>query len=182
VARVAIVYYSATGTTDQLAQAVAQGLSDRLVSPVMCRIAGEHIVDGRFRHEALLEGIDGTQAVIWGSPTYMGGPAAQFKALADASSERWETQRWRGKLAAGFTTGSCSNGDQGFTLQYFHLLSMQHGMLWAGLDIPGGYHPQQLNRLGAQMGVTAQTLDRSVDARDLATARYLGERVAALVA
>ena len=77
--------------------------------------------------------------MIFGCPTYMGGPSAQFKAFADASSDRWERQRWESKLCAGFTVGSNPSGDQLATLQYMTILAAQHGMLWAGIDIPGGY-------------------------------------------
>ncbi|XUJ34422.1 flavodoxin family protein [Bradyrhizobium japonicum] len=57
----------------------------------------------------------------------MGGPAAQFKAFADASSYRWSQQRWADKIAAGFTTGACAGGDQLHTLTYFTILAAQHG-------------------------------------------------------
>ncbi len=97
--------------------------------------------------------------------------------MADASSERWETQRWKGKTAAGFTIGGSFNGDQSFTLQYFHILSMQHGMVWIGIDIPSGYHPAGLNRLGVQTGVSAQTSTQEVGKADLETGTYLGARV-----
>jgi multimeric flavodoxin WrbA len=122
--------------------------------------------------------VDAADAVAFGSPTYMGGPAAQFKAFADASSERWEGQRWADKVAAGFTVGACANGDQGFTLAYFSILAAQHGMLWCGLDIPGGLDKAGRNRLGAQVGLVALATEGEVDAADLATAQYLGRRLA----
>jgi len=105
-------------------------------------------------------------------------PAAQFKAFADATSDRWTTQRWADKVAAGFTTGSCANGDQGHTLAYFTILAAQHGMLWCGLDIPGGVDPQGRNRLGSQSGLATHVVDGALDASDLVTTRYLGRRLA----
>jgi NAD(P)H dehydrogenase (quinone) len=76
-------------------------------------------------------------AIVFGAPTYMGGPSWQFKKFADASSKPWFTQAWRNKLAAGFTNSATLNGDKLSTLQYLFTLSQQHGMLWAGM----GMHP-----------------------------------------
>ena len=110
----------------------------------------------------------------------MGSVSAQFKAFADASRERWEAHLWRNKLAAGFTIGSNLNGDQLATLQYMQILASQHGMLWVGLDLPGNSGAKGLNRLGAQSGVIAQSVDAGLCDSDLLTARYLGLRVARL--
>jgi NAD(P)H dehydrogenase (quinone) len=54
----------------------------------------------------------------------------------------------------------------------------QHGMLWVGLDIPGNYDPEMRNRLGAQSGLIAHSVDGVLDETDLLAARYLGQRVA----
>ena len=122
--------------------------------------------------------IDGCDAIIFRSPTYRGGPAAQFKAFADASSDRWEQQKWSGKLAAGFTCGSNPNGDQLATLQYFNILAAQHGMLWVNLDVIGSDDSGR-NTLGTQLGVSALAREAGVPS-DLPTAFYLGKRVARL--
>lgn len=180
-ASIALIYFSATGNTARLAEAVGQGARGT-VEVFEFRITGADIVNGRFRNEAAMALVDGAAAVIFGSPTFMGGPAAEFKAFADATSARWGGQRWRNKVAAGFTTGSCANGDQGHTLTYFTVLAAQHGMLWCGLDLPGGAGADGTNRWGAQTGVVSQAVDGVLDARDLATAKYLGQRVASLAA
>ena len=111
----------------------------------------------------------------------MGGPAAEFKAFADASSERWSKQQWAGKVAVGFTTGTCASGDQLHTLTYFSILAAQHGMLWCGVDIPGNENPDGLNRLGSQLGVATNLVAGSLPQGDLGTAEYLGARLARVV-
>ncbi|MGY4596033.1 flavodoxin family protein [Bradyrhizobium sp. 18] len=173
----AIAYFSISGTTEKLAHAVARGADGR-AQVTLCRITGGDIVSGRFQNESLLETIDGADAVAFGSPIYMGGPAAQFKAFADASSDRWSQQRWANKIAAGFTTGACASGDQLHTLSYFSILAAQHGMLWCGLDIPGGEDPSGRNRLGSQLGLATHLIDGSLPESDLGTAAYLGLRLA----
>jgi NAD(P)H dehydrogenase (quinone) len=175
----AIVYFSISGATEKLAHAIARG-ADGKAQITLCRITGGDIVSGRFQNESLLETIDHADAVAFGSPTYMGGPAAQFKAFADASSDRWIRQQWANKFAAGFTTGACAGGDQLHTLSYFSILAAQHGMLWCGLDIPGGEDPSGRNRLGSQLGLATHSVDGSLPQSDLGTAEYLGLRLARL--
>ncbi|MGY3420664.1 multimeric flavodoxin WrbA [Bradyrhizobium sp. F1.13.4] len=118
-----------------------------------------------------------TQLRLAARPTWA-GPAAQFKAFADASSDRWSRQQWANKIAAGFTTGACAGGDQLHTLTYFSILAAQHGMLWCGLDIPGGEDPSGRNRLGSQLGLATHLVDSSLPQSDLTTAEYLGQRLA----
>ena len=173
----AIVYFSISGTTENLAHAVARGAAGT-ADVALCRITGDDIVSGRFQNERLLETIDRADAVAFGSPTYMGGPAAQFKAFADASSDRWSKQAWANKIAAGFTTGACASGDQLHTLTYFTILGAQHGMLWCGLDIPGGEDRDGRNRLGSQLGLATHLVDGALPWSDLNTAEYLGQRLA----
>lgn len=177
--KVAVIYFSATGVTAQLATAICEGAST-LAETATHRITGSEIIDGRFRNEAALKLVDSADAVVFGSPTYMGGPAAQFKAFADATGDRWAERSWAHKVAAGFTTGTCANGDQGHTLAYFAILAAQHGMIWCNLDIPGGYDPRNRNRLGTQMGISSQPVEGSLPAEDLLTAQHLGKLVAAL--
>ncbi|RQO59848.1 flavodoxin [Paucibacter sp. KBW04] len=179
--KVAIVFHSPQGTTAQLAEAVAEGVSSTgLAAPTLIPLLGSDILEGRYRNEASLAAVDAAQAVIFGAPTFMGGPSAQFKAFADASSDRWDGQLWRNKLAAGFTIGSNLNGDQGNTLQYFAILAAQHGMLWAGVDLASGYDALGRNRLGVQLGASAQTESQHLQTADRSTAHYLGQRVANL--
>ncbi len=178
--RIAVVFFSAIGATAKLADAVCLGAAE-FAEPVLHRIHGHEIIEGRFRNEVMLQSLDESDAILFGSPTYMGGPAAQFKAFADASSDRWSEGRWRHKVAAGFTTGTCANGDQGHTLAYFSILAAQHGMIWCNLDIPCGHDAQGRNRLGTQLGVASQTIDNDLLTSDLLTATHLGRQVALLV-
>lgn len=175
--QLAIIYFSGTGTTEKLAQAVERGAASIAVA-TLCRITGDDIVPGRFENETMLRTIDEADGVAFGSPTYMGGPSAEFKAFADASSGRWSRQRWANKIAAGFTTGSCASGDQLHTLTYFTILAAQHGMLWCGLDIPGGEDSIGRNRLGSQLGLATHLIDGALPKSDLDSAEYLGARLA----
>ena len=136
-AQIAVVYFSKTGTTEKLAQAIMSGVREAPGVQVFSHnITGNEIVEGRFVNPDLFESLKTCDAIIMGSPTYMGGVAAQFKAFADATSPYWSKQQWVNKVAAGFTCGSGLNGDQSISLQYLNTLANQHGMYWVGLDMP----------------------------------------------
>lgn len=55
----------------------------------MLRITGEQIVNGRWKDEAMVASLNSADAIIFGTPTYMGGVAAQFKAFVDGVSSAW---------------------------------------------------------------------------------------------
>jgi len=179
VSNIVIVYFSQTGSTHELALAMKEGASSESEASVQLhRIEGSDIESGRYKNSQCFQDIDESDAVIFGSPTYMGGPAAQFKAFADASSERWESQKWANKIAAGFTVGSSPNGDQLATLQYFTILSAQHGMIWIGLDNSFADIDKNLNPQGTQLGLAAHCPTMPMGQDELDTAMYLGNRVA----
>ena len=47
--------------------------------------------------------LNAADAIVFGSPTYMGNVSWQFKRFADATSKAWFTRAWQDKLFAGFT-------------------------------------------------------------------------------
>jgi NAD(P)H dehydrogenase (quinone) len=122
--------------------------------------------------------LDACDAMIFGSPTYMGSASAAFKAFMEATSQRWMEQRWAMKLAAGFTNSGSQNGDKQNTLMQFVTLAAQHGMLWVNLNqMPGNNSTagseNDMNRLGASLGAMAQS---NVDAGPGCRARRRGPR------
>ncbi len=195
--KIAIVFFSATGTTHQLAKEIEKGINQTLLAQaVLLPINNNDIVTGRYTNKKVLDSVNYCDALIMGSPTYMGGPAAQFKAFADATSEHWYSQTWKNKLAAGFTVGSNLNGDQLNTINYFSIFAGQHGMIWAGLDRLDGADSMSMNktkipfsnahlklpnnRLGNQQGLIAQSSDGTLPEEDLHTAYYFGKRIVSL--
>jgi len=179
---IAIVYFSANGTTAAMAGQVAEGAGRVAGTQVrLVEIQGRDIVEGRYRNRETYEILDDMDAIVFGAPTYMGGPAAQFKAFADGiSGPRYAEQLWRGKLAAGLTIGGCPNGDQSASLNYMSIMASQLGMVWVNLDVACGHHPDGLNRLGSHLGLAAQPDgdNGAVNALDLDTARYFGQQLA----
>lgn len=181
-----IIHFSGSGHTTKLAEAVHQGAASVAdVTAKILAISGDDIVKGRYQNDAVLAQLDAADAIIFGSPTYMGGPAAQFKAFADATGGRWYGGVWRDKLAAGFTVSSSPSGDKAGTLNYFTTLAMQHGMVWVGLgELP--MQPNGVNRLGSYNGVMAQAgtepPELAPNDGDKLSGEFLGRRVATLAA
>ena len=164
-----VVYHSGYGHTQRVAQFVADGAGAQLIA-----IDAEgNLTDVQWAD------INAADAIIMGSPTYMGMASWQFKKFADASSKQWFTSAWKDKIAGGFTCSASPSGDKLSTIQYFITLAMQQGMIWVGQpELNDG----TINRIGSNSGVMAQvgptdSADK-IPQGDLDTAKAYGKRVA----
>ncbi len=166
-----IVSYSGTGNTTRLAETIAQACGARIWTI-------PH--DGEVKRK-MWGALDDADTILFGSPTYMGGPAWQFKRFADATGDRWYNRDWQDKLAGGFTTSSSTNGDKGECLSYFITLANQHGMIWVSLgqsSPPSRATPQTAtNWTGGNGGVMAITGREGLPEGDLQSAHDYGTRV-----
>jgi len=174
---VVVAYHSGYGHTRRVAEALAEGVSAAQRS-VRC-------LDVSSLSEEGWTMLDQAQAIVFGSPTYMGGASAAFKQFAEASSKRWFTQVWKDKIAGGFTCSLSMSGDKYSTLMYMVTLAMQHSMVWVGTGmLPAAVAgaPDQVNRIGSSIGLMAQAdnvpAEISPPEGDLATARAYSERIA----
>lgn len=179
--RIAIVYHSGYGHTARQAAAVKEGVE--LVEGVRALLLTVDEAPGRWDDLGVAE------AIIFGAPTYVGGPSAAFKSFQEASSHAVMAKGgWRDKIAAGFTNSGSRAGDKLATLMQMALFAAQHGMHWINLDLPPANNSsmgseQDLNRLGFWLGAAAQSnVDEGPETApppaDLETARRLGRRVA----
>ena len=184
--QVSIVYHSGYGHTKHVAENVEAGVKS--VAGVTAHLIAVD-ADGNVP-EAAWATLGGSDAIIFGSPTYMGGASWQFKKFADASSKPWFGQAWKDKIAAGFTNSASMNGDKHSTLHYFITLAMQHGMHWVGTGMmPSNAKAAKrddINYIGSYAGMMAQSPSDSapheVPVGDLATAKAFGVRVAGVAA
>jgi multimeric flavodoxin WrbA len=179
-ASIAVVYHSGYGHTAVLAQAVAAGAAAVPGAQV-------HLVPVE-EAEAKASLLDAADAIVFGSPTYMGSATAKFHEFMESTSKTWYGRGWKDKLAAGFTVSASQSGDKLNTLVQIAIFAAQHGMIWVGGDLlPGNNNSQgsveDLNRLGSFLGAMAQAnADQGPDvappASDRKTAELLGKRVA----
>ncbi|QGZ62600.1 flavodoxin family protein [Paraburkholderia acidisoli] len=179
--RIVIAYHSGYGHTKKLAESVLEGLQGAGADAKLIAVA--EIDDAGWAE------LDAADAIVFGAPTYMGGPSAPFKAFADASSKAWFTQKWKDKIAAGFTNSATMNGDKFSTIQYFVTLAMQHGMVWTGTGMmPANTKAATRNDVNFVGGFTGLLAQSPADATpeegplpgDHETARAFGVRVAAV--
>jgi len=177
--KVAVVYHSGYGHTAEAAKAVARGAAG--IVGIDAQLISVTDIDKHWQD------LDAADAIIFGTPTYMGGVSAPFKVFMDASSRVWATQGWKDKIAAGFTHSASQGGDKFNTVTHLFTFAMQHGMIWTGLGLLPGNNSSKgsvndLNRLGSSTGSLTQSgADQGADAipaSDLKTAEHLGRRVA----
>ena len=183
---VAIVFHSGYGHTRKQAEAVRTGAAS--VPGVQAQLL-QIDAEGNLP-EAAWQTLNEADAIIFGTPTYMGSVSWQFKKFADASSKPWFTQAWKDKIAAGFTNSATINGDKLSTLTSLFTLGMQHGMIWVGTGMmPANTKAatrNDVNYLGSFSGLMAQSpSDASPEEGplpgDLETARRFGARIARTV-
>jgi NAD(P)H dehydrogenase (quinone) len=173
---IVVVYHSGYGHTQRQAQAVAEGAGARLLAID----ADGNLPDGAW------EELQAADAIVFGSPTYMGGPSWQFKKFADASSKPWFSSAWKDKLFAGFTNSASTIGDKTATLNYLFTLAMQHGGVWVGTGMmPSNTKAatrSDLNWLGIWSGAASVSPSDASPAEmfegDLKFASEFGRRVA----
>jgi NAD(P)H dehydrogenase (quinone) len=182
--KVAIVFHSGYGHTKRVAEHVEKGVATRGVSVERVAIDSE----GNLPESSWLA-LQDADAIIFGTPTYMGGPSWQFKKFADASSKQWFRMDWKGKVAAGFTNSASIDGDKESTLHYLVTLASQHKMLWSSSGLaPANAKAstrEDINYLGGYLGlVVVSPSDSSVDEMIpgyLRTAEAFGANVAEVV-
>jgi NAD(P)H dehydrogenase (quinone) len=177
---IVIVYHSGYGHTAAQAEAVRKGAA----SVPGATVELIKVEDAEKNWELF----DKADAIIFGAPTYMGSASAPFKAFMDGTSHRWFEQKWKDKIAAGFTNSGSRSGDKLATLTELFIFAMQHGMIWAGLGLLPGNNSSKgsendLNRLGSFAGAMAQSnVDQGPEGAppesDRRTAEHLGKRVA----
>jgi NAD(P)H dehydrogenase (quinone) len=194
-ARIAVVYYSATGNVHRLAHALGEGaggegaevrirhveelFSEQLIS--QNQYWGRHrseVEDEPVASPADLEWADG---VAFGTPTRFGNVAAQLKQFMDQAGGLWQEGRLADKVATAFTSAMTPHGGQESTI-----LALNNTLYhWGMVIIPLGYTVAEVFAAGGNPYGTSYTSGRRVDGPDanaLAVARHQGRRLACYAA
>ena len=153
--KVLVMYFSRSGNTKKLAEAIAQGV--KRVNTVECVLKS---IDDVTKEDFL-----SSNGIIAGSPVYFGGMAAEMKAVFD----KFVTVRKKmgDKIGAAFTTSGDLTGGKETTLFSIIQAFMIYGMIVVGdpLDATGHYG----------VACTGAPDDKTKE-----NAMKLGERVASL--
>jgi NAD(P)H dehydrogenase (quinone) len=192
--RVAVIYYSATGTVHALAQAVAEGAASAGAGVRLRRVA-ELAPDSAIaqnplwqRHadaatsiaQASVEDLAWADAFAFGTPTRFGAPAAQLKQFIDQAGGLWREGRLADKPVTAFTSAFNRHGGSEATI-----LSLGNVFYhWGALIVPPGYTDPVVyaaggNPYGTSFVTGPPTGDGGgPDAAALDAARYQGRRLA----
>ena len=173
-----IPYYSASGHTKRLAEAILEGVKSINRQASLMNIS--EITDKDWQTLQSAEGI------IFGSPTYMGGVAGAFKVFLDDASYQgfWVEQVFADKMAAAFTVATYPSGDKSNTLMQLAIVAAQHGMIWvnnAGVGRQVSSEEQSVNACGSWLGLMATSIpdkNKLISDADKQDAFYFGQRFA----
>jgi NAD(P)H dehydrogenase (quinone) len=191
-AKVAVIYYSATGTVHALAQAVAEGAASTGAEVRLRRVA-ELAPDSAIdqnplwrRHadaatsiaEASVADLAWADAFAFGTPTRFGTPAAQLKQFIDQAGGLWREGRLADKPVTAFTSAINRHGGSEATI-----LSLGNVFYhWGALIVPPGYTDPAVYAAGGNpygtSFVTGPPTGDGPDVAALEAARYQGRRLA----
>ena len=181
-ARLAIVYHSGYGHTKKVAEAVGRGAASVEGIDVSLFAASDFDPpDENKQYHGAWHELDESDAIIFGTPTYMGSVSAGLKTFMEHTSPLWFRQAWKDKIAAGFTNSGGMSGDKLSTLIDLAAFAGQHSMIW----VSQGVFPdaEGHNRLGSWMGLMTQadpgkSPEEAPPESDRRTAERFGARVA----
>ncbi len=189
-AKIAIVYYSSTGSTYRLAQAAKEG-AEAAGAEVRLRKAAElapdsaidsnpawraHVEATRDVAEAKPDDLEWADGFLFGTPTRFGLPAAQLKQFIDLCGGLWFNGKLQDKPVGVFTGAGNLHGGQESTL-----IALQNVFYhWGSVIVPVGYTDQTIYGAGGNpYGVSfTDPKGEALPGEVLAAARYQGGRVA----
>ena len=184
--KVYTIYHSMYGHTKLQAEAVSKGAQS---------IDGvESVLFTTDEATSKLDDLDQADAIIFGSPTYMGSMSADMKKFLEVAAKKWFTLAWKDKIAGSFTNSSGFSGDKLNTLIGLMINAMQHGMIYIGTGMmPASNEPDggktvegpssnAHNRLSSFAGPMASSFNvkppEAPGKGDIETAEMYGKRIA----
>jgi NAD(P)H dehydrogenase (quinone) len=187
--KVAVVYYSSTGTVYELAQSIVEG-AEKAGAEVRLRKVAElapdeaiasnagwasHVAETQDVPVATAEDILWADAVVFGSPTRFGNIASQLKQFLDTLGGAWAQGLLADKVYSGFTATSTAHGGQESTLLALYNTIHHFG----GIVVAPGYTDPVKFADGNPYGTShvAGQGDLPVDDTARNAGRYQGSRV-----
>jgi NAD(P)H dehydrogenase (quinone) len=191
-----VLYYSAYGHIEKMAEAVAEGALAEPSTEVTIKRVPELVPEEiakrsgmKLNQPALIATVDelaNYDAIIFGTPTRFGNMCAQMRNFLDQTGGLWMKGALVGKVGSVFTSTGTQHGGQETTITSFHSTLLHQGMILVGLPyaFPGLTKMDEITG-GSPYG--ASTLagadgSRQPSANELDGAHYQGKHVAQITA
>lgn len=186
---VAVIYYSQTGTTYDLAKTMADaaeaaGATVRLrkvaeLAPEEAIAQNEGWVATRERTAdvpvASNDDLEWADAILFGTPTRYGLPTAQLKQFLDQTGGLWAQGKLVNKIVSSFTSAATTHGGHETTIvalnnTFYH---------WGAIIVPPGYADAVQFAAGTPYGTSFTSNNGSLDPDETAlnAARFQAKRV-----
>jgi NAD(P)H dehydrogenase (quinone) len=189
--KVLVLFYSRTGNTAALADAIVEGARSVPYTEVDVRriddLAPASTIEAnskwteareammkKYRTLEAVERLVDYDALILGAPTRYGVMAAELKNVLDQTGPLWHKGLFVDKVGSAFTSVSTPHGGHETTLWSIMTPMANLGMI----IVPPGYTDPVVFKAGSPYGATAMTKEAPPTESDLAVARHQGKRVA----
>ncbi len=192
--KLAVIYYSATGTTYRLARGIEEGAEQSGAEVRFRRVQelapedaiasnplwAEHRQEARDVEEASLDDLVWADAIVFGTPTRYGLPTAQLKQFIDRTGPLWTQGQLVNKIVSSFTSTATPHGGQETTIvalnnTFYH---------WGAIIVAPGYIDPIQFQAGNPYGVSFTSNNGQLKPDDvaMAAAKFQGRRVVAVTA
>lgn len=168
--KLAIVYYSSTGTNYQLAQWAAEGGKQAGADAVIYKVpelAPQSVIDTNPAWKAHVDAtkdvpivtpdhIVQADAIIFSTPTRFGNVASQMKQFLDTTGGIWFQGKTVNKVVSAMTSAQNAHGGQEATVLSLYT-TMYH---WGAIVVAPGYTDQSLFTAGGNPYGTSVSVDQ----------------------
>lgn len=193
-AKVAVVYYSSTGTVYELAQSVVAGAKNAGAEVRLLKVPelapqeaiasnqgwADHVAATQDVPVATTDDLEWADAVVFGTPTRFGNVASQLKQFLDTLGGLWAEGKLADKVYSGFTATATAHGGQESTLLALYN-SFHH---FGGIVVAPGYTDPVKFADGNPYGTSHVNGNGTIPVDDTAraSAEFQGKRVATIAA
>ena len=195
-AKILVLYYSAYGHVEKMAEAVAEGARAVPGTEVMVKRVPELVPEEIAKKSgmkldqpapiATVDELANYDAIIFGTPTRFGNMCAQMRNFLDQTGGHWMKGALVGKVGSVFASTATQHGGQETTITSFHSTLLHQGMIIVGLPyaFPGLTNMNEITGGSPYGASTLANADgsRQPSANELDGARYQGKHVAQITA
>lgn len=169
--KLAIIYYSSTGSNYQLARWAAEGAKEAGADVKIFKVeesAPQSIIEGNPAWKAHVEAtkdipvvtpddIVEADAIIFSTPTRFGNMAAQMKQFLDTTGGIWFNGKTVNKVVSAMTSAQNSHGGQEATILSLYT-TMYH---WGAIVVAPGFTDQSIFTAGGNPYGTSVSVDQN---------------------